>query len=151
MKDRMEETAMTKRFVSPALAVLMMILAVYVPAAMAGDESPNAHAGTYYVQTDNGKGLNVRDNPDGRVVGSLKYGTPIYVDAFTAPEWALITYRYDNGFGMDDYSAYVSTRYLVRSDPGEYQGSSSSSSYPLFRQSWPTTTAHCLPGKALRM
>ena len=28
---------------------------------------PNAHAGTYYVQTDNGKGLNVRDNPDGRV------------------------------------------------------------------------------------
>ena len=118
---------MTKRSVSLALAFLTL-MALFVPAAMAGGESPNVHSGYYYVQTDNGKGLNVRDNPNGRVVGSLKYGARIYVDAFTTPEWALITYRYDNGSGMDDYSAYVSTRYLVRSDPGEYQGLSSPAS-----------------------
>ena len=95
---------------------------------MAGEEGPNAHAGYYYVKTGNGKGLNVRDNPNGKVVGSLKYGTRVYVDAFSSSEWALITYRYDNGHGKGDYAAYVSTRFLVRNNPGKYQGSSSSGS-----------------------
>ena len=110
------------------LVVLTLMLAVFVPAAaLAGEESPNAHAGYYYVKTGNGKGLNVRDNPNGKVVGSLKYGTRVYVDAFSDSEWALITYRYDNGHGKNDYAAYVSTRFLVRSNPGKFQGSSSSS------------------------
>ena len=119
---------MTKRFVSIMLAVLTMMLAVCVPAALAGEEGPNAHAGYYYVKTGNGKGLNVRDNPNGKVVGSLKYGTRVYVDAFSDSEWALITYRYDNGYGKGDYAAYVSTRFLVTNDPGKYQGSSSAKS-----------------------
>ena len=119
---------MTKRFVSMMLVVLTLMLAVFVPAAaLAGEEGPNAHAGYYYVKTGNGKGLNVRDNPNGKVVGSLKYGTRVYVDAFSDSEWALITYRYDNGHGKNDYAAYVSTRFLVRSNPGKFQGSSSSS------------------------
>ena len=110
------------------LVVLTLMLAVFVPAAaLAGEEGPNAHAGYYYVKTGNGKGLNVRDNPNGKVVGSLKYGTRVYVDAFSDSEWALITYRYDNGHGKNDYAAYVSTRFLVRSNPGKFQGSSSSS------------------------
>ena len=62
-----------KRFVSMTLVVLTLMLAVFVPIAMAGEEGPNAHAGYYYVKTGNGKGLNVRDNPNGKVVGSLKY------------------------------------------------------------------------------
>ena len=119
---------MTKRFVSIILAVLTMMLAVCVPAALAGEEGPNAHAGYYYVKTGNGKGLNVRDNPNGKVVGSLKYGTRVYVDAFSDSEWALITYRYDNGHGKNDYAAYVSTRFLVKNNPGKYQGSSSAKS-----------------------
>ena len=117
-----------KRFVSMTLVVFTLMLAVFVPVAMAGEEGPNAHAGYYYVKTGNGKGLNVRDNPNGKVVGSLKYGTRVYVDAFSSSEWALITYRYDNGHGKGDYAAYVSTRFLVRNDPGKYQGSSSAKS-----------------------
>ena len=117
-----------KRFVSMTLVVLTLMLAVFVPMAMAGEEGPNAHAGYYYVKTGNGKGLNVRDNPNGKVVGSLKYGTRVYVDAFSSSEWALITYRYDNGHGKGDYAAYVSTRFLVRNNPGKYQGSSSARS-----------------------
>ena len=63
---------MMKRFVSMMLVVLTLMLAVFVPAAaLAGEEGPNAHAGYYYVKTGNGKGLNVRDNPNGKVVGSL--------------------------------------------------------------------------------
>ena len=117
-----------KRFVSMTLAALTLMLAVFVPIAMAGEEGPNAHAGYYYVKTGNGKGLNVRESPDGRVVGSLKYGTRVYVDAFSSSEWALITYRYDNGHGRGDYAAYVSTRFLVRNNPGKYQGSSAQAS-----------------------
>ena len=117
-----------KRFVSMMLVALTLMLAAFVPAAMAGEEGPNAHAGYYYVKTGNGKGLNVRDNPNGKVVGSLKYGTRVYVDAFSSSEWALITYRYDNGHGKGDYAAYVSTRFLVRNNPGKYQGASSSKS-----------------------
>ena len=117
-----------KRFVSMTLVVLTLMLAVFVPMAMAGEEGPNAHAGYYYVKTGNGKGLNVRDNPNGKVVGSLKYGTRVYVDAFSSSEWALITYRYDNGHGKGDYAAYVSTRFLVRNNPGKFQGSSSARS-----------------------
>ena len=117
-----------KRFVSMTLVVFTLMLAVFVPVAMAGEEGPNAHAGYYYVKTGNGKGLNVRDNPNGKVVGSLKYGTRVYVDAFSSSEWALITYRYDNGHGKGDYAAYVSTRFLVRNNPGKFQGSSSARS-----------------------
>ena len=117
-----------KRFGSMMLVALTLMLAAFVPAAMAGEEGPNAHAGYYYVKTGNGKGLNVRDNPNGKVVGSLKYGTRVYVDAFSDSEWALITCRYDNGHGKGDYAAYVSTRFLVRNDPGKYQGASSSGS-----------------------
>ena len=117
-----------KRFVSMMLVVFTLMLAACVPAALAGEEGPNAHAGYYYVKTGNGKGLNVRDNPNGKVVGSLKYGTRVYVDAFSSSEWALITYRYDNGHGKGDYAAYVSTRFLVRNDPGKFQGSSSANS-----------------------
>ena len=117
-----------KRFVSMTLVVFTLMLAVFVPVAMAGEEGPNAHAGYYYVKTGNGKGLNVRDNPNGKVVGSLKYGTRVYVDAFSSSEWALITYRYDNGHGRGDYAAYVSTRFLVKNDPGKFQGSSSAKS-----------------------
>ncbi len=130
VKDRMEEPKMTKRFVSVMLAVLTMMLCVFVPAALAGEEGPNAHAGYYYVKTGNGKGLNVRDNPNGKVVGSLKYGTRVYVDAFSDSEWALITYRYDNGHGKGDYAAYVSTRFLVRDNPGKYRSAFSAAASP---------------------
>ncbi len=116
---------MTKRFVSMMLVVLTLMLSVFVPAAMAGEEGPNEHAGYYYVKTGNGKGLNVRDNPNGKIVGSLKYGTRLSVDAFSHDEWALITYRYDNGHGKGDYAAYVSTRFLVSYNPGKFQGTSS--------------------------
>ena len=119
---------MTKRFVSMMLIVLTLMLTVFVPAALAGEEGPNEHAGYYYVKTGNGKGLNVRDNPNGKVVGSLKYGTRVYVDAFSDSDWALITYRYANGNGKNDYAAYVSTRFLVHNNPGKFQGSSSSNS-----------------------
>ena len=109
---------MTRRLVSLLLAVLM-VLAV-ASCALAEDNTPDGNAGYYYVKTPNGKGLNVRDAPNGKVIGSLKYGTRIHVDTFTTPQWALILYRYDNGYGMGEYAAWVSTRYLTRTKPAKF-------------------------------
>lgn len=118
---------MTKKLISLAL-VVVTVMALGLSAVQAGDESISPYAGYYYVKTENGKGLNVRNAPNGKVVGSLKYGTRIYVDGFTTSEWAITTYKYNNGYGYGEYSAWVSTRYLTRTDPGPYKGSSSKSS-----------------------
>ena len=113
---------MLKRTLS-ILCILALMLTGLVPAAMAAgngemsDEAP-AGSGMWYVYTENGKGLNVRRTPGGDVVGSLKYGSHIYVDAFINENWALITYRYNNpGYGMGDWAAFVNRRFLTRKKP----------------------------------
>ena len=133
---------MSKKTVSLLLAVIML-MALALPVSLAEDDTPDPTAGYYYVKTKNGKGLNVRDNPGGgNVVGSLKYGTKIYCSGFSTSEWALITYKYNKpGFGMGEYSAWVSTRYLTRNNPGKYQGSTDSSSS---KQTSATTAADSL-------
>lgn len=106
---------MTKRIVS-LLLVMMLAMGLMIPAAMA--EGEDGGEGYYYVYTENGKTLNVRETPGGKVIGHLKYGTKIHVDAFTDENWALILYHYDNGYGMGDYAAFVSRRFLQKSKPG---------------------------------
>ncbi len=126
--DTKEEKTMIKRLISLML-IVMMALAIAIPVAVAEDDTPDPRAGYYYVKTGNGRGLNVRESPNGTVVGSLKYGTKIYVTTFTTPEWALITYVYDKpGYGTAEYAAWVSTRYLTRSNPGKYVPESASAS-----------------------
>lgn len=108
-----------KRFLS-TLLVLMLLAVLYIPAAAAEDETPPKEAGSYYVYTENGKGLNVRDEPSfrGKVVGSLKCGSKIHVDAFTDENWALILYKYDKpGYGTGEYAAWVNRRYLTKKKP----------------------------------
>lgn len=94
---------MSRKLVSLFFAVIMLT-ALALPLSLAEDDTPDLRAGYYYVKTENGKGLNVRDNPGGgNVIGSLKYGTRIYTTGFTTPEWALITYKYDKpGLGMGE-------------------------------------------------
>ena len=106
---------MKKRMVS-LLLVLMMALGMMIPAAMA-EEEESAGEGYYYVYTENGKTLNVRETPGGKVVGYLKYGSRIHVDAFVDNTWALIVFNYDNGYGKGDYAAFVNRRFLQKSKP----------------------------------
>ena len=56
-----------------------MIAAAVIPVtAGAEDQAIDTTAGYYYVYTQNGKGLNVREAPGGDIVGSLKYGSQVY-------------------------------------------------------------------------
>lgn len=112
---------MKKRIFALILAVLLLTAAV-VPAALA---SAGATAGDYYVYTENGKGLNVRDAPNGNVVGSLKYGTKVYC-YWNEGGWALIDYTYNHPqYGEGTYACYISSRFLRKTKPGPKPSSAS--------------------------
>ena len=120
---------MNKRFLSLIMAVLMAVLMI-VPAAVAEDDTPSDSAGYYYVYTENGKGLNVRNKPGGDVVGSLKYGSRIYCYYRDGGNgWALIDYAYNMpGVGYGTYACFISSRYLRKSKPPAKPSGKSSSS-----------------------
>ena len=111
------------------LTVLVLAAAALMPAALAEDDTPSDSAGYYYVYTENGKGLNVREKPGGDVVGSLKYGTKIYCYYRDGGNgWALIDYSYNMpGVGYGTYACFISSRYLRKSKPPARQSSDSSS------------------------
>ena len=100
-----------KRMLTLVLAALM--LAACVPAALAADGNE-----TYYIHTENGKALNVRSEPNGKIVGQLKSGTEVEIVSMVNASWAMISFQYDNGTsGMGSWPAYVNRRYLTREDP----------------------------------
>lgn len=106
-----------KKLVSVILALLLAATGLMTIALAEEDSSPDA--GYYYVYTENGKTLNVRDTPGGTVVGRLKYGERIYCyykDGGTG--WALIDFTYDKpGYGTGTYACFVSSRFLVKNKP----------------------------------
>ena len=110
---------MKKRLVSIFLILLMIAAAVIPVAACAEDQAIDKTAGYYYVYTQNGKGLNVREAPGGDIVGSLKYGSRVYCYYFDCGNgWALIDFTYKHPvYGRGKYACYVSNRYLQKSKP----------------------------------
>lgn len=67
----------------------------------------------FFVYTENGKSLNVRSSPGGKVIDQVAYGTKVVVFEFEdSDSWALIHY------GSPDRDGWVMTRYLVLNKPG---------------------------------
>ena len=119
-----------KKILSLLLMITLLATAI-IPFASAQDDSTPAEAGYYYVYTENGLELAIRDEPSfhGKRVGWLKYGARIYVDAFTNENWALITYHYDKpGYGPGDYAAWVNRRFIQKTKPASKPSSGSSGS-----------------------
>ncbi len=118
-----------KKFLSLILAVLLATLGL-AATALAVDDTPSSDEGYYYVYTENGKGLNVRDAPGGNVVGSLKYGSRIYcyyLEGGTG--YALIDYTYDKpGYGKGTYACFVSNRFMVKKKPAPRNSTPSAAS-----------------------
>lgn len=104
-----------KKIISILLAALLLAV-LFIPSALADG------VGYYYVNTENGRTLNVRNNPNGAILGQLSFGTRIYVQEFTTPEWAMFYYNYQGG----EYAAWVSTRYLSKTDPRQKTASNTS-------------------------
>lgn len=106
---------MTKRILSLMLAAILM-LAVFATAA-AAEEGGKA----FYVYTENGKPLNVRDEPNGEIVGKLDYGTKVEGVSLISEYWAMITFRYEKNGVAGEWPAYVYRRYLISVDPAELE------------------------------
>ena len=96
---------MKKRLLAMTVAIVLLT-ALFIPAAMADYYM--------YVCTGDGKTLNAREYPntDAKVVGNLKYGEQVYVNADLGNGWTRL-----NAAGAYDY-VYVQSRYLVFDKPG---------------------------------
>ena len=77
--------------------------------------SASADIETWYVKTGNGKTLNVRDTETNEVIGRLPYGSSVAVEYFGQGGWAYIVW---GSYG----SAKVQASYLVKNNPGKYDG-----------------------------
>ena len=97
---------MLKKILALTLAVVIALACTAVFAEEVEEDT------TYWVFTDNGKELNVRNAPGGDIIGKLKYGEKVTVVSFINGEWAAINYK-------DSELGYVSTRFLIKADPEE--------------------------------
>lgn len=97
---------MLKKIFALTLAVVIALACTAVFAEEVEEDT------TYWVFTDNGKELNVRNAPGGDIIGKLKYGEKVTVVSFINDEWAAINYK-------DSELGYVSTRFLIKADPEE--------------------------------
>ena len=98
--------------------VLVLTIAVSICAFM-----PFAMAEAYYIRTDNGKTVNLREEPSttSRTILRIPYGDEFYVSEFLGNGWA---YGHWGGqFG------YVMSRYLSSTKPEPYIGGASGSNY----------------------
>lgn len=99
---------MTKRMIS--LALIAALIAMLIPALTAAEDR------VMYVYTDNGKGLNVRSEPNtgNNIIGSLQYGERVDVISMSNG-WAKIWWEqsYYGEFG----TAYVQSRFLANFKP----------------------------------
>lgn len=109
-----------KKLISIFLVLLMTAAALVPMFAVAEDAGADA-AGYYFVYTQNGKGLNVRNTPGGQTVGSLKYGSKVYCHYFDDGKgWAQIDFTYNKpNYGRGKYICYVQNKYLQRAKPPE--------------------------------
>ena len=105
---------MLKRSISLILAAVLM-LAVCVSAVSAEETSA---VNEMYIYTDNtGKPMNVRNAPNGEIIGQLAQGEKVQVVSFVNADWAEIRCE-----GAGDGPAYVSRRYLIDIDPAVLAG-----------------------------
>lgn len=97
---------MLKKILALTLAVIIALACTAVFAEEVEEDT------TYWVYTDNGKDLNVRNAPGGEVIGKLKSGEKVTVVSFLNDEWTAINYQ-------DSEIGYVSSRFLIKVDPDE--------------------------------
>ena len=96
---------------------------------------PAALAEAYYIRTDNGKTVNLREEPNttSRTLLRIPYGDPFYVSEFLGNGWA---YGHWGGqFG------YVMSRFLSATEPEPYIGGSAGSNYNPAAENRPSSSS----------
>lgn len=94
-----------------------LILAAVLLAGLAVTAAAETQGSERYVYTKNGKDLLVRSSmttSEDNVIGTLPYGARVFTYGSPSPGWTVIDY------GDGSTSAYVMTRFLVKSKPGPH-------------------------------
>lgn len=103
-----------KRFIAILCAMIMLVLAMGAAAEKKEENDENV----YYVYTENGKGLNVRSEPGGDIIGELEFGSKVVIESMINDNWAVIMYNYDKpGSGEGEWPAYINARYIIKIEP----------------------------------
>ena len=100
---------MKKRLVSLLLVAATLVM-LFAPAALANE--------TWYVYTANGKTLNVREKPNGSILGRVNYGSAVDVVVYDPTGWSLIWYQIPGTEFQGE--AYVNSRFLVKYPPAPF-------------------------------
>ncbi|MBQ6564653.1 MAG: SH3 domain-containing protein [Clostridia bacterium] len=102
-----------KKLISIVLAI-MTIVGLMIPVFAGAEAKENA---TMWVNCSDGRRLNVREKPDGKVLYRIECGTKVEVQSSaSAPKgWAFITVKGQKKGG------YVKTQYLFDKKPGKYE------------------------------
>ena len=101
-----------KKFVSIIIALLTLALAIAPAMAEYGNYDTNL-LNPAYVNTADGKNLNVRECPKGKILCRLTPGTEVYVLDFHG-DWAEIVMK--NG-----KTGFVMTKFIQEAKPGKYE------------------------------
>lgn len=101
---------MTKRILTMLLAVLFA--AVCLPFAAAEEDNE------FYIYTENGNPLNLRDEPNGEIIGRLECGAKVKVETVINENWAMITAE-SGDTDAGETTGYVNRRFLVKELPKE--------------------------------
>jgi len=101
------------------LLAAALLLGAFLPAALAEERES---AKEYYVYTENGKPLTVRESPNGEIVGMLPVGTKVELTDIYDGYWAVITFHYSHSeSGEGDWPAYLNRRFLITVDPADLE------------------------------
>lgn len=101
---------MMKKSLSLLLAAVLMLACV-----SAACTEGKAEEKTYYVYTENGKDLNVRNAPNGDIIGHLPCGEEVQIISLSNEYWAMISFNNE--------PAYVNRRFLIDVKPEELKKS----------------------------
>lgn len=107
---------MNKRWISLALAALLLVLAMFSAAAFGGGEAGTWHA---YVYTSNGKSLNLRSEPStsSPPIATIPYGASVHLNDYIDKTWVEVDYNNYHGYVMGRYLTYEKPPPKPRPDP----------------------------------
>lgn len=101
-----------KKFVSIIVAIIALFLAVAPAMADFGNYDTDLLNPTW-VNTPDGKNLNVRETPNGKIMKRLTPGTKAYILDFHG-DWAEIVTK-------DGKTGFVMTKFIQEGKPGKYE------------------------------
>ena len=105
-----------KKIISAVLTVLLLFLAAVPVLASTLDDQFEA----MYVNCPDGKKLNLREEPNGKIINRLENGTKVYISGgFIEKGWVAVTIEQKGK--KENLTGVVQSKFLQEKKPGKYE------------------------------